>query len=94
MVIICLLAGGAVDLGLSCIGSGSDPPRRLAGMKRVAVSSHLASAPLPSLSPPSAATLELPYFVPMRRKDESEELVGDLSRISSDNNHGFSWWCV
>ncbi|KAG5378576.1 hypothetical protein IGI04_026418 [Brassica rapa subsp. trilocularis] len=82
------------DWGLSCAGSGSVPAQRLTGLKRVAASSLPVFSLLCSpLSPASVATLRASPSCSHgpRRSDETEDLVGNLSLSSSDNNHGFLW---
>ncbi|WZZ32659.1 hypothetical protein YC2023_016060 [Brassica napus] len=82
---------------LSSAGSGSDPTQRLAGMKRVAVSSPLASLPPPMLFRVSSSATNIRASLSCshgpRRNDGTEDLIGDLSFSSSDTSHGFlRWW--
>ncbi|KAG5413778.1 hypothetical protein IGI04_001345, partial [Brassica rapa subsp. trilocularis] len=72
--------------------SGSVLPRRLTGMKRVTASSPpfcnlLCFSPVSFFGRNFRASPSCSHG--LRRSDETEELVGDLSLSSSDNNHGF-----
>ncbi|KAF2613179.1 hypothetical protein F2Q70_00013372 [Brassica cretica] len=73
-------------------GARSVPPRRLTGMKRVTASSPpvcslLCFSPFSSFGHNFRSSPSCSHG--LRRSDETEELVGDLSPSLSDNNHGF-----
>ncbi|KAH0930165.1 hypothetical protein HID58_015892 [Brassica napus] len=99
VVIVFMLAGGTVvlvDLGFVSrwiwVRSATVVCRNEA--RRCLFTSDLRLLCFP-LSPPSAASFRASPSCSNgpRRNDESEELVGDLSFISSSNSHGFLWWC-
>ncbi|KAF3535367.1 hypothetical protein F2Q69_00019625 [Brassica cretica] len=81
-----------IGCGLTSGDSGSVPPLRLTGLKRVTASSppvcsllyfsHVSSFGRNFRASPSCS-------YGLRRSDKTEELIGDLSLTSSDNNHGF-----
>ncbi|KAF3499879.1 hypothetical protein F2Q69_00040231 [Brassica cretica] len=100
VVIVCMLAGGAVvlvDLGFVSrwIWVRSTTVVCWNETGRCLFSSDLRLLCFP-LSPPSAASFRASPSCSngLIRNNESEELVGDLSFISSSNSHGFLWWRI